>query len=622
MTDRIREKLELLPDKPGVYKMLDSRGTVIYVGKAVSLKNRVRQYFQSSRSQAPKVIAMVANVDDFETLLTANEMEALTLESNLIKQYQPRYNILLKDDKHFPYVRIDLRQDYPRIEVVRRIKNDGARYLGPYLSGIALRDALNVVREHFPVRHCKKDIPKAIARRERPCLMYHVGKCCAPCSGNITREAYHALLQQVSSFLDGHTDAVVKELTDQMQRLSDDLEFERAAKIRDHINAIRSLGEKQTAIANKGAEQDVFACCTLLHETLVFAVFVRNGKIVGTERFRIENARGEGSMEADDAAAMSAFLKQYYADAAGIPPQILLYSPAADMEEIEDWLSLARAKRVHLIVPVRGEKRRLTELAYRNGMDSLEKEQTLKRKAWERGEGALIALSNALNLDALPTRMECFDNSHLQGRDTVSSMVVFVNGAPAPKEYRRFRIQTPTEGDDYAAMREALTRRFQRAMDGDDRFSALPDLLVVDGGRGQLNVALEVLDTFGLSHIDAIGLAELSNSLYLPYAEEPLTLPPNSPEQHLLARLRDEAHRFAITYHRSLRGKNALYSRLDDIAGIGPKRKRILFDAFPTLNAISSARVEELHATPGIDKKTAQAVYEYFHKEESPETEE
>ncbi len=619
MNEKIEEKLKLLPGKPGVYKMYDASGMVIYVGKAVSLKNRVRQYFQSAKNHPPKVAAMVSHIEDFETILTKNETEALTLESNLIKQLQPRYNILLKDDKHFPYVRVDIRQDFPRIEVVRRVAKDGARYLGPYLSGLALRDALNVVREHFPVRHCKKDMQKAIARRERPCLMYHVGKCCAPCSGNMAREEYHQLLDQVCAFLEGQTEPVVKELTTQMQQASDAMEFERAAQLRDRISAIRSLSEKQHAIAAKGAEQDVFAFCRHENETLVFAVFVRGGKVVGTERFRIANALAEEGEGDGSAEAMAAFLKQYYADAVQIPPEILLYAPAAESEAIEEWLTARRGKRAHILVPQRGEKRSLTELAQRNGMDALEKDMKLRLRAWERGEGALAALAGALDLETLPARMECFDNSHIQGRDTVSSMVVFIDGAPAPQEYRRFRIKTPTEGDDYAAMREALSRRFARAQEGDERFSALPDLLVIDGGRGQLNVALDVLCEYGLSHINTIGLAELSESIYLPEQAEPLVLERNSPAMHLLDRLRDEAHRFAITYHRSLRGKNALYSRLDEIPGVGQKRKRILFDAFPTLDAIRAADVETLASHPGVDRRTAQAVYDYFHPAQEPE---
>ncbi|MDD3919797.1 MAG: excinuclease ABC subunit UvrC [Eubacteriales bacterium] len=613
MNDIIAEKLKLLPSAPGVYKMFNTNGEVIYVGKAVSLKNRVRQYFQSSKAHTAKVAAMVSHIADFETILTGNETEALTLESNLIKEFMPRYNILLKDDKHFPYVRIDIKRDFPRVEVVRKIKKDGAKYLGPYLSAVALRDSLNVVREHFPIRHCKKDIEKAIARRERPCLMYHVGKCCAPCSGNVSREAYHKILSQVADFLSGDTEPVIRELTEQMQRESEALEFERAAKTRDRIAAIHRLGEKQIAIAPVGTEQDVFALCTYHDETLVFGLFVRGGKVVGTERFNMDNAMEEDEGESE---TLSAFLKQYYSEAAAVPPEILLYQPAADMELIAQWLEEKRTKRVHLHVPERGEKRKITEMAHKNGLDVLQKTETLQQRAWEKGEGALAALSVVLGLETLPERMECFDNSHIMGRDTVSSMVVFENGSPVPAEYRRFRIKSETEGDDYAAMREALTRRFTRAQEQDEKFSNLPDLLVVDGGRGQLNVALEVLGEFGLTHIPAIGLAEQHELIYMPDVEEPLELSRNSPELHLLQRIRDEAHRFAITYHRNLRGKNTLYSQLDEIEGVGPKRKRAIFDRFITMDAIKAATVDDLHAIPGVDEKTARAVYRYFHSEE------
>ncbi len=619
MNQIIEEKLKLLPPTPGVYIMYNDGGEVIYVGKAVSLKNRVRQYFQSGKGQLPKVAAMVSHIADFETILTSNETEAFTLESNLIKQYMPRYNILLKDDKHFPYVRINLKQDFPRVEVVRKVKKDGAKYLGPYLSGIALRDSLNVVREHFPVRHCKKDIAKAIARRERPCLMVQLGKCCAPCSGNVSREEYHGLLHAVSTFLEGHTDSVIAELTEEMQSASAALEFERAGILRDRIAAINALGEKQIAIAAKGTDQDVLALCAREGKTLVFALFVRGGKVVGTERFSLGGAEGSGGEDE----ALGAFLKQYYSQTDSIPPEILLYQPAADQEAIGAWLCARRGKAVNLHVPQRGEKRRLTELAHHNGMDQLEKAAVLQKRAWERGEGALSALSVALGLDALPSRMECFDNSHIQGRDTVSSMVVFIDGQPAPKLYRRFRLRTPTGGDDYAAMAEALRRRLQHALDKDDRFGALPDLLIVDGGRGQLNVTLSVLDEMGFSHIPAIGLAEQHELIYLPEEPEPLSLNRNSPELHLLQRIRDEAHRFAISYHRTLRSKNALYSVLDQIPGVGAKRKRALFDAFTTLGAIKAATVEELSAVSGVTRPVAQAVHDYFHPpENAPETQE
>lgn len=616
MNQIIEEKLRLLPSAPGVYKMFNAAGEVIYVGKAVSLKNRVRQYFQSSKNHTPKVRAMVSHIADFETLRTANETEALTLESNLIKQFKPRYNILLKDDKHFPYVRIDYRQDFPRVEIVRRVQNDGARYLGPFLSGIALRDGMNVVREHFPVRHCRKDLKKAMARRERPCLMYHVGKCCAPCSGNVSRAEYHAMLDEISAFLTGHTERVLRELNERMQQAAESLQFERAAALRDSIRAVETLRDKQAAIGTHKDMMDVFALGRLNESVLVFALFVRDGKVIGTEKFRM--GAGDGETEEE---ILAAFLKQYYLEAAAFPPEILLYSDAADMEIIAAWLSERAGRRVWLHRPQRGAKAKLAELAHRNCVDALEKNAALQRRAWERGEGALAELSGLLELETVPERLECFDNSHIQGRDTVSSMVVFTNGQPDRKAYRRFRIRAEAGGDDLVAMREALTRRFARFASGDAGFDRLPDLLVIDGGRTQLDVAIEALAEAGLSFVPVIGLAEAHELIYQPGEEQPLALPCNSAALHLLERLRDEAHRFAVSYHRSLRQKNALFSILDQIDGIGDRRKRALFDAFVTLDAMKAATVEQLAAVPAMTHATAEAVYAYFHPEETPPAE-
>lgn len=616
MNQIIEEKLRLLPSAPGVYKMFNAAGEVIYVGKAVSLKNRVRQYFQSSKNHTPKVRAMVSHIADFETLRTANETEALTLESNLIKQFKPRYNILLKDDKHFPYVRIDYRQDFPRVEIVRRVQNDGARYLGPFLSGIALRDGMNVVREHFPVRHCRKDLKKAMARRERPCLMYHVGKCCAPCSGNVSRAEYHAMLDEISAFLTGHTERVLRELNERMQQAAESLQFERAAALRDSIRAVETLRDKQAAIGTHKDMMDVFALGRLNESVLVFALFVRDGKVIGTEKFRM--GAGDGETEEE---ILAAFLKQYYLEAAAFPPEILLYSDAADMEIIAAWLSERAGRRVWLHRPQRGAKAKLAELAHRNCVDALEKDAALQRRAWERGEGALAELSGLLGLETVPERLECFDNSHIQGRDTVSSMVVFTNGQPDRKAYRRFRIRAEAGGDDLVAMREALTRRFARFASGDAGFDRLPDLLVIDGGRTQLDVAIEALAEAGLSFVPVIGLAEAHELIYQPGEEQPLALPCNSAALHLIERLRDEAHRFAVSYHRSLRQKNALFSILDQIDGIGDRRKRALFDAFVTLDAMKAATVEQLAAVPAMTHATAEAVYAYFHPEETPPAE-
>ncbi|MDO4572646.1 MAG: excinuclease ABC subunit UvrC [Clostridia bacterium] len=611
MTDIVSEKLALLPSAPGVYIMKNAAGDVIYVGKAVSLKNRVRQYFQSSKNHTAKVRAMVAQIADFDTVRVANETEALTLESNLIKRYRPYYNILLKDDKHFPYVRVDLKQDYPRVEIVRRVKKDGARYLGPFLSGLLLSDNMRLVRDYFPIRHCKKDIARAIARRERPCLMHHLGKCCAPCSGKVSRESYHALLEEVLAFLDGHTDELLRAVRAQMLAASEAMEFERAAVLRDRLRAIESLTEKQSVIQTAMTRCDVFALGRVEGNTVVYALFVRDGKVVGTERYRMDAAEEES-----DADVLAAFLSQHYAESPRIMPEVLLYQPASNMAGIETWLTSLAGRRVSLHVPQRGEKRRLTELAYRNCLDALEKDASLQKRAWERGEGALAQLTGLLGLESLPARIECFDNSHIMGRDSVSSMVVFTSGQPDKSAYRRFRLRTATGGDDIAAMREALSRRFARASAGDSGFAALPDLLIVDGGQAQLNAALEVLGNFSLDYLPVIGLAETNESIYMPQEPEPLELPKHSASLHLIERIRDEAHRFAISYHRSLRQKKALFSMLDTVPGIGEKRKRALFDAFVTLDAMKAADIDTLSAVPTMDRKAAAALRARFDAEE------
>ncbi len=612
MNEIIEEKLKLLPSSPGVYKMFNASGEVIYVGKAISLKNRVRQYFQSSKNHPPKVAAMVRQIADFEYIRVANETEAFSLESNLIKEFKPKYNILLKDDKHFPYIRVDLRQDFPRLEVVRRVKKDGAKYLGPFLSGLLLRDGLALVREQYPIRQCKKDISRMIARRERPCLMYHIGKCCAPCSGHVSREEYHKHIDEVLSFLSGNTSEILRSLQEQMNTAAEEMDFERAAILRDRIRAINSLSEKQAVIATTNTMLDVFALGRLETNALVFAMFVRNGKVIGTEKFRMD-----ADTEETDADILAAFLSQYYAESASFVPEVLLYQDATDMETISGWLSGLARRKVEVHRPQRGEKRKLTEMAYRNCLDVLEKDASLQKRAWERGEGALTQLSAILGLETVPTRIECFDNSHIQGRDTVSSMVVFTDGQPDKSAYRRFRIRADAGGNDLIAMREALERRFKKAEEQEAGFLPLPDLLVMDGGPAQLQVALEVLESFSLDFIPTVGLAELSETIYIPGEAMPIQLPRNSAPQHLIERLRDEAHRFAISYHRSIHNRNALYSVLDSIPGVGDKRKRTLFDAFLTIDAIKAATQEELSAVPLIDTRTAESVYAYFHSEEN-----
>ncbi len=601
--------MKLLPDKPGVYRMYNVLGEIIYVGKAVNLKNRVRQYFQASRNMPAKVEAMVSNVADFEFTITASEAEALNLECNMIKQYSPRYNVLLKDDKRFPYVRIDFQKDFPRPEVVRRVKKDGAKYYGPYLSGIALREAMTAIREYFPVRHCKKDIQKAIARRERPCLMYHVGKCCAPCTGNVTREEYHAYLEEIASFLQGRCKPFTDKLRERMLEASENMEFERAAVLRDRIRAMELLSEKQRAATTVVNSYDVFAVARDDINTVVYGMLMRDGNVVSAESYFVTaNDEPEGEI-------MASFIAQFYVDSGYVPHEIVCRIMPDGGETLTEWLRKTCGHAVKLVCPQRGEKKQLAELAYMNGVEALKRKLELTRREWERGEGALLELSQTVGMDTVPMRMECFDNSHFQGRDTVGSMVVFINGKPEKSLYRRFRTKQNTDGDDYLAMREHLARRFERAVQGDDKFADLPDLLIVDGGRGQLNVALEVLEKFGLSYIPAIGLAERNEEIILPDSDEPIALPKNSSVLHLLQRIRDEAHRFAITYHRSMRAKSTLYSVLQEIPGIGEKRRRSLFDRFLTIDAIKAATVEELRAADCMNISSAQAVYDYFNGE-------
>lgn len=609
MNEIISHKLQLLPDEPGVYKMFNANGELIYVGKAVNLKNRVKQYFQSSRNHDPKVTAMVANIADFEFIIVNNETEALTLESNLIKQNKPHYNILLKDDKHFPYVRIDLRRPFPYVEIVRKYKKDGAKYFGPYLSAYALRDSLTAIREHFPIRHCKKDISKAIARGERPCLLYHIGKCCAPCAGLVSRDEYAELINSVMACLQGNCRQYVDELTAQMTREARIMNFEKAAILRDRIRAMETISQKQSISAARANSYDVFSLASGELETIAYALFVREGNVIGAENYSI-NASAEKPGE-----IMAQFLVQFYLEAGDIPNEIVTDIEPDEPETIEKWLAQQGGHSVSIHIPKRGEKLQQCKMARLNAEQTIERKRELTHRQWERSEGALAELAGLIGLDVIPRRMECFDNSHFQGRDTVGSMVVFIDGRAERSLYRRFKTKQKTDGDDYMAMREHLTRRFKRTLDGDVRFAELPDLVVVDGGRGQLNVALEVLEDFNLSHIAAIGLAEQNEEIILPNSPDPIVLPLNSPVLHLLQRIRDEAHRFAITYHRNLRSRNALYSVLNEINGIGDKRRRALYDRFTTLDAIKAADIDALSSVKGMNSAAAKAVYEYFHKE-------
>ena len=611
MEGLLQEKLKNLPENPGVYIMKNSRGDIIYVGKAVVLKNRVRQYFQGGRKLS-KVAAMVGEVADLDYIITDSEKEALILECNLIKKHRPHYNILLKDDKHYPYVRIDLREDFPRVEVVRSVKDDGAKYFGPYLAAHLIRDVLDALMKNFPIRQCKKDIEKALKRHERPCLNYQLGRCTAPCAGKISKEDYKKLLGEVMDFLSGRHEQLIKQLEEEMAAASGNLEFEKCALLRDRIRAVRDVMEKQKASFPDLNDKDVFALAKEEGEAVVQALFIRRGKMEYTERFYMVFD------EETDEELLSHAMKQYYISTPNIPRQIFLPMEIEEKELIETWLSEKRGGRVYISAPKIGDNKKLIRLAELNAAEALQRKLVVRKREYERTVGACERLAAALHIPYKLRRMECYDISNIQGTDSVGSMVVFTDGKPDNKEYRRFRIKTVAGADDFASMAEIVERRFKRALesrqngkDGNGKFAALPDLVIIDGGKGQLHAAYDALASLGLEDTPMIGLAKREEEIFRPFEKEPIILDKHSDELKLLQRIRDEAHRFAITFHRSLREKRVQKSVLDDIHGIGQKRKSALLKHFKGIQQIKNANEEEL-LQAGLDKKSASEVYAYF----------
>lgn len=607
-TDELKELISALPSKPGVYIMKDGDDHVIYVGKAISLKNRVRQYFQSMRSHSLKTLAMVQKIERFETIVTGNEVEALILECNLIKKYKPYYNILLKDDKNFPYVRVDFSDDYPRLQIVRRRGNDQAQYYGPFISSGALREVLDVAQKMFPLRTCKKDILRAIEKKERPCLNYQIGRCMGPCTGNVSKQDYDNALCRIVDLLAGRQQEFRTKVEEEMQKASAELEFERAARLRDTIIALDELNQRQRVVSDKGDNRDVFALGIDESYALVQGVFIRNGQVMGSDNFELQ---WEG--EEQESELMEQFLLQYYSDAPEIPKEVLVSVLPDDIDTTQCYLSKLRGAKSQILLPSRGRKKELVELAKSNVMQSLERLQSKVRVEFERHEGALIQLADALELDDVPTRIEAYDISNIQGTDTVASMVVFKNGRPSPKHYRRFKIKTVQGVNDFASMKEVVSRRLKRGNDKSPGFEELPDLLLIDGGKGQLNAALEAMKETGNQQLNVIGLAKRIEEVFVPNESLPILLKRNSTALHLLQRVRDEAHRFAITYHRKLRTGRTIASKLDNINGIGKKRKTQLIRHFKSIKNISKAEVDELRQVEGMDIKSAQAVYDYFH---------
>ena len=599
MTDLVAEKLKLLPESPGVYLMKDARGKIIYVGKAIVLKNRVRQYFQSSRNQAPKVRAMVSHVADFETIMTANEVESLILEANLIKKHRPRYNIRLKDDKSYPYVKVTVQEEYPRVFITRRVLRDGARYFGPYTNVTALRDSLKLLKRLFPLRTCR-------TMPDRPCLEYHIKRCLAPCVGKVGEEDYRAMIRAVLLFLEGRTDDVERELEHRMNLAAEAYHFETAARLRDQLSAVRKAAERQNIVTGAG-DQDALGMARSAAGVCVQIFFIRGGKMIGREHFLLR-----GSEEESDADILRAFLEQYYNQATFVPREVLLPHTIDDAARavIEQWLAEKKGGgKVALLTPQRGTKRDIVTMATGNAEKFLADEETRRSLADEATLGAIEELGRYLGLKKPPRRMECFDISHNQGQETVASMVVFEDGMPKKSDYRRFKIRS-AEGkpDDFLSMREVTTRRYVGLPEDE-----LPDLIIIDGGKGQLSSALEIIrNEAGHKDVPVVGLAKQFELIFTEGNSEPVELPRRSQSLYLVQRIRDEAHRFAITFHRKLRGKRNLVSVLDHIVGVGPKRRQSLWTHFGTLDKIKAASVDELAAAPGMNRPAAEAIVHFF----------
>jgi excinuclease ABC subunit C len=595
MTENVIEKLQLLPNQPGVYIMKDNHGKIIYVGKAVVLKNRVRQYFQTNKNHSAKVKSMVAKIDDFETIITGSEIEALILECNLIKKHRPKYNISLKDDKTYPYVKVTLNEPYPRVLTTRRVLKDGARYFGPYTNAGAVHESIKLLRRLFPLRSCKNmDV-------DRPCLEYHIKRCLAPCTGKVDAAEYNDMIKAVCLFLEGRSDAVEKNLTERMAVAADNFKFELAAKLRDQLIAVRRISEKQKIVTGAG-DQDAVGMARSEFGVCMQVFFIRSGKMVGRDHFLLT-----GSDEESDETVLEAFLKQYYNQATFIPREVLLPFELSEQSLLEAWLSKQKAARVELESPKRGTKKDIVQMATGNAEKFLADEATKLKQANAQTLGAVAELQRHLQLIKAPNRMECFDISHIQGSETVASMVVFEGGVPNKAAYRRFKIRS-AEGkpDDFLSMREVTMRRY-----GDSIVEDMPDLIIIDGGKGQLSSALEIIR--GAGHlVPVVGLAKQFEYIFTEGESEPVILPRHSQALYLVQRIRDEAHRFAVTYHRKLRSKRNLVSVLDHIVGIGPKRRKLLLDHFGSVDKIKTANVEAMAEITGMNLPAAQAVYNFF----------
>lgn len=598
-SENIREALAVLPDKPGVYLMHDKDGKVIYVGKAVVLKNRVRSYFRNLASHTPKVRAMVDKIADIETIVTSSEVEALILECNLIKKYRPRYNIMLKDDKSYPYLKVTLNEEFPRLYVTRRQMRDGAKYYGPYADAGAMHATVKLLRSMFPLRTCRT------MNAERPCLNYHIKRCLAPCAGLISKEEYGNMIKSVCMVLDGRTAELERDLKRRMQEAADNYAFEEAARLRDQLQAVMRLNEQQKAVTGQDSDMDIIGFAKDMTGICVQIFFVRKGKLLGRDNFFLQDD-GESEHE-----VITAFVKQYYNEASYIPREIALpvLPDAEEQAVIEQWLAEKAQRKAELVRPQRGVKKDLLQLANDNAVKLLEERLRKGQLSLKNDVQAAEELQQALGLPNPLERMDCFDISHTQGSETVASMVVFRNGSISKKDYRRYKIVS-AEGkpDDFKSMQEVVYRRYKDYED-------LPSLVVIDGGKGQLSSALEVIRGLGLHDLPVIGLAKREEEIFKEGQSESILLDRDSAALHLIQRIRDEAHRFAITYHRKLRGKRNLVSVLDHVEGIGSKRRQELWKAFKTLDEMKAASVEELAAVESMNYAAAQKLYDFFRLE-------
>ena len=609
----VEQRLRATPESPGVYLMKDPRGTVLYVGKASVLRNRLKQYFGSTTNLPNKIRRMLGHLHDFEYIVTDSAAEALILENTLIKRYKPRYNARLKDDKTYPYLKIDLSEEFPRVYITRKVLKDGARYFGPFATAGNVRKTMDLVKRLFPYRSCTKNIT---GKDARPCLVYYINRCVAPCTGAASKEDYAKVIGQVVMFMDGETSTVTDDLKTNMEQASEDLEFERAAVLRDRIKAVEKVAEEQriTVDANPISDMDVIAMAQGNNESWVEVFFIRRGKLIGRDHFFME-----GTQDDSEELVLGQFIKQFYQTAAlVVPPRIVVQKMPEAEETITEWLRQVRGGAVRLSCPQRGIHKQLVQTVASNARQGLAQHRITWMGDTDIIQQAMSDLEEELSLPLPLQRMECYDISHIQGSNTVASMVVFEDGKPKPAHYRRFKMKTVEGVDDFESIREVLRRRFKRLaaaraaeQRGEseglrvDSFGVIPDLVLIDGGKGQLSAALEVFLELGLDDIPLASLAKENEELCVPHTPEPIVLPRDSQALYLVQRIRDEAHRFAITYHRDLRSKTSLKSPLDNVTGIGPKRKRMLMRRFGTLKGIKEATVDDLASVPGMTRSLA-----------------